>query len=67
MHSNDDPRFTAGLIYDVIEVLEKHGYQRPHEQTREFQRATGATMGALLELVETFEGKETADRQSSFK
>ncbi|PRY46613.1 hypothetical protein [Umezawaea tangerina] len=24
-----DPRFTAGLIFDVIDVLERHGYPRP--------------------------------------
>jgi hypothetical protein len=29
--SESDPRFTAGLIFDVIDVLERHGYPRPVE------------------------------------
>ena len=27
--SETDPRFTVGLIFDVIDVLERHGYPRP--------------------------------------
>lgn len=45
-----DPRFTAGLIADVFNVLEKHGYQRP-------TGVTGRAIADLLRLVETFEGK----------
>lgn len=25
----DDPRFTAGLLHDVCDLLERHGYPRP--------------------------------------
>jgi hypothetical protein len=25
----NDPRFTVGLIFDVIDVLEQHGFPRP--------------------------------------
>lgn len=25
----NDPRFTVGLIFDVIDVLERHGFPRP--------------------------------------
>ena len=27
--ADDDPRFNMGLLIDVCEVLEKHGYQKP--------------------------------------
>jgi len=27
----NDPRFTVGLIFEVIDVLERHGYPRPAE------------------------------------
>ncbi|MCS7484405.1 hypothetical protein ACFFQW_34315 [Umezawaea endophytica] len=27
--SESDPRFTAGLIFEVIDVLERHGYPSP--------------------------------------
>jgi len=26
---DDDPRFTYGLVFDVADVLSKHGYPRP--------------------------------------
>lgn len=26
---DDDPRFTTGLVIDVFEVLERHGYPKP--------------------------------------
>ena len=26
---DDDPRFTYGLVFDIAEVLCKHGYPRP--------------------------------------
>lgn len=59
-HREDDPRFTAGLIFDVHEVLKAHGYRLP-EGERERARAIGATLPALLTLVEAFEGRsETA-------
>ena len=55
----DDPRarFTAGLLFDVFAVLEKHGFEQPTEQQAR-NRATGAALGALLRLVEIFEGRE---------
>ncbi|OPG09300.1 hypothetical protein B1L11_26190 [Microbispora sp. GKU 823] len=53
--STHDSRFTTGLIYDVTKVLEKHGYRLPdgEEQTG----ALGRSVGLLLHLVETYEGR----------
>lgn len=51
--SDNDRRFTVGLIAEVFAVLERHGYCRPAEN---LHRATGQSIGALLKLVETFEG-----------
>lgn len=44
-------RFTMGLILDVFDVLNRHGYTRHSDQ------ATGAAVGVLMDLVETYEGK----------
>jgi hypothetical protein len=52
----EDPRFTYGLIYDVFTVLEEHGYSRPSDEN-ESNRATGAALVALLQLVREFEGR----------
>jgi hypothetical protein len=49
-----EDRFTLGLISDVFDLLETHGYRRPDD---DHDRATGASMAALLNLVETFEGQ----------
>jgi hypothetical protein len=50
-----DDRFTIGLISDVFDVLEKHGYRRP-EGDDDANLATGKSVEALLNLIETFEG-----------
>lgn len=51
-------RFNYGLIADIIEVLEKHGYKLPGvEGSPDRHRALGQTTTALLDLVETYEGK----------
>jgi hypothetical protein len=45
-----DPRFTWGLIMDVFDVLERHGYRKGDD------RHTGRAIGILGDLVETYEG-----------
>jgi hypothetical protein len=48
----DDPRFTFGLIIDVFDALEKHGYRKGDDAH------TGKAIGQLLTLVKTYEGRE---------
>jgi hypothetical protein len=48
-----EDRFNAGLISDVFDLLETHGYRRPEDDPN---LATGKSVAALLNLVETFEG-----------
>jgi len=55
--SEGDRRFTAGLLYDVHQVLKAHGYQAPAEGV-ERSRAFSACLSALFSLVLAFEGKE---------
>ncbi|MBB4929189.1 hypothetical protein F4561_005609 [Lipingzhangella halophila] len=50
----DDPRFTFGLIHDVFQTLEKHGYQLP-----ESDRARGEAVLALANLCRTYEDHPT--------
>ena len=45
-----DDRFTSGLILDVLEVLERHGYHRYDS------RHTGQAVGAILDLVYVYDG-----------
>jgi hypothetical protein len=44
-------RFTWGLIMDVFDALEKHGYRKGDD------RHTGRAIGILGDLVETYEGR----------
>ncbi len=46
-----DPRFTMGLYFDVITILEKHGYVRAPSPS-----AHGGTLVELLHMVREFEG-----------
>ncbi|SET43998.1 hypothetical protein [Nonomuraea wenchangensis] len=55
--TGDDDRFTFGLVSEVIDLLERHGYQRPTEEHAR-NLATGRTLGALLDLVRVFEGRQ---------
>jgi hypothetical protein len=45
-----DDRFTSGLILDVLEVLERHGYHRYDS------RHTGQAVGAILDLACVYDG-----------
>lgn len=51
-----DERFTAGLLHDVLSVLDRHGYRPP--EGPEVDRAYGASLLALGELVRTYEGRD---------
>lgn len=46
-----DPRYTMGFVVDVLEVLERHGFERYDD------RAGGAAVSAIFTLVEAFEGR----------
>ena len=45
-----DDRFTSGLILDVLDVLERHGYHRYDN------RHTGQAVGAILDLAYVYDG-----------
>lgn len=45
-----DDRFTSGMILDVLEVLERHGYHRYD------RRHTGQAVGAILDLAYAYDG-----------
>lgn len=49
----DDKRFTAGLMFDLFAVLERHGYER-HGGDRQ----TAQAMLRCLQLVRAFEGHD---------
>jgi len=53
--SDRDPRFTAGFIADVFEVLQRHGYRLPTDED-EAARARGGAVGALTRVVRVYEG-----------
>jgi hypothetical protein len=46
-------RFTWGLIIDVFDVLERHGYRKGDDQH------TGRAVAMLLDMVETYEGRRS--------
>lgn len=50
--SNNEPRFTMGLYFEVITVLEKHGFVRAADPA-----AHAGAMVELLHMVREFEGK----------
>jgi hypothetical protein len=45
-----DDRITSGLILDVVDVLERHGYHRYDN------RHTGQAIGAILDLAYVYDG-----------
>jgi hypothetical protein len=49
--SADDPRMTWGLIIDVLDVLERHGYHKSDD------RHTGAVVGYVRPLAELYSGE----------
>lgn len=55
-----DDRFNMGLIYDITQVLDKHGYRTPgpgpdgDESAK--NRAHGSLLSNLYRLVREFEG-----------
>lgn len=49
-------RFTFGLIADVFAALEAHGYRRGDNAH------VGRAVGDLMDLAETYEGRETPGR-----
>jgi hypothetical protein len=48
----EDSRFTVGLLYDVLQVLEAHGYRASQDS-----HAYADALVALLKLVRAFEGR----------
>lgn len=48
----EDPRFTMGLLHDVITTLEAHGYHAPEGDSRVYAHS----LLALMTLVRAFEG-----------
>ena len=49
-----DDRLTSGLILDVLDVLERHGYHRYDN------RHTGQAVGAILDLAYVYDGTRNA-------
>jgi hypothetical protein len=54
--STDDPRMTPDLIFDVLDVLERHGYHRRDN------RHTGLAIGAILDLACLYDGTRDVSR-----
>ena len=48
--TTDDARITPDLIFDVFDVLERHGYHRYDN------RHTGLAIGAILDLAYVYDG-----------
>lgn len=55
---DNDPRFTYGLIHDVTQVLEAHGYRLPGDSDSARHRALGRTLMVLLDLTRAYEGRD---------
>ena len=55
--TGEDPRFTAGLLHDVLSVLDRHGYRPPTEDQAE-KFAYADSMVALMRLVRAYEGRD---------
>jgi hypothetical protein len=47
-----DPRFTAGLLFDVLAVLDRHGYCLSSDE----EGAYAGALVALLRLTRAYEG-----------
>jgi len=56
----NDKRFTAGLMFDVVEVLKRHGYKKHPDA-----RANADVLVSLLALVDAFEGNGGALTRST--
>jgi hypothetical protein len=54
----EDSRFTYGLIYDVTQALESHGYRLPGDSDSARHRALGRTLMVLLDLTRAYEGQD---------
>jgi hypothetical protein len=52
MSTSDDNRFTWGLIIDVLDALEKHGYHRGDNQH------VGGAVGLIAPLTRAYEGNQ---------
>lgn len=59
-----DERFNMGLVYDINQVLERHGYRLPEpgpagdESAK--NRAYGSLLANLFRLVREYEGVDDA-------
>lgn len=64
-----DCRFNMGLLYEVVKVLEAHGYKPPEPgpdgDESAVNRAYGASLSALYRLVRAFEGIEDAPKETN--
>ena len=49
-----DDRMTRGLIIDILDVLERHGYHKPGNQH------TGQAIGVISDLARVYEGTREA-------
>jgi hypothetical protein len=48
---------TFGLVFDVIQVLDDHGYQRPTEPTAR-HRSWGRIACAISDLIQAYTGQD---------
>lgn len=51
----EDPRFTFGLIHEVFQALERHGYRAP-DVGRRRNHAIGSAIMSLRQVVEDYQG-----------
>ena len=54
----DDARMTWDLIFEVLDVLDRHGYRRSDNQH------TSRAIGLLGDLTRTYEGTKDAPRDA---
>lgn len=57
-----DRRFTHGLIFDIVEVLERHGYALPAGDAS--NSAMGGAALAIGDLVRAYEGRAPGVRST---
>jgi len=57
-NDENDSRFTAGLLYDVLSVLDKRGYKRGKDS-----RVYAHALVELLHLTRAYEGRDVLSGQ----
>jgi len=57
--SSGDRRMNYGLVYDITQVLEQHGFAAPKDERA--ARAMGRSVRIIYELTRAYEGIDQED------